>query len=200
MFPLGTVLYPHMVLPLHVFEPRYRALVHDVLAGDHEFGVTLITRGHEVGGGDQRADIGSVARVLSAEELDDGRFVLLSVGIRRLRVVEWLSDDPYPRARIEGFSDPDGSTAALPDGTENRLRRVLAMHAELGREGVPATFDLEDDPAVASWQIAVIAPFTPYDAQRVLEAPTSQDRVQLVDELLRELEQTLALELRADEP
>ena len=86
MFPLGTVLLPHMLLPLHIFEPRYRALIHDVLDGDREFGVTLIERGHEVGGGDRRADVGTVAHVEEAEELDDGRWVVLAAGTRRIRV------------------------------------------------------------------------------------------------------------------
>ena len=66
MFPLGSVLLPSMVLPLHVFEPRYRALVRDVLDGDGEFGVCLISRGHEVGGDDVRTDVGTVARVHEA--------------------------------------------------------------------------------------------------------------------------------------
>jgi uncharacterized protein len=201
MFPLGTVLFPHMVLPLHVFEPRYQQLTHDVLAGDREFGVCLITRGHEVGGGDERSPVGTVARVIQAEELDDGRWLLVAVGVRRVRVVRWLADDPYPRALVEELADGEAERPELPAGTEGRLRRVLAMHAELGHAGVPATFELDPDPVVASWQIAVVAPLTPFDAQRVLEAPDGAARVALVDRLLRELEEVLGLQLRAsDDP
>src|SRR5207245_2365688 len=76
MFPLGTVLLPHAHLPLHIFEPRYRALVKDVLAGDGEFGVVLIERGQEVGGGDVRFDIGTVARIVQSAELPRGRWLL----------------------------------------------------------------------------------------------------------------------------
>jgi uncharacterized protein len=82
MFPLGTVLFPHMVLPLHVFEPRYRALLDDVLEGGGEFGVVLISRGHEVGGGDLRTDVGTVARILRAEQLDEDRWFVIAVGTR----------------------------------------------------------------------------------------------------------------------
>jgi uncharacterized protein len=208
MFPLGTVLLPHMVLPLHLFEPRYRALIRDVLAGEREFGVTLITRGREVGGGDQRSGVGTVARVLQAEELDDGRWLVVSVGVRRLRVRRWLDDAPYPRAIVEDLPDDDVTTlggasgddeVALTPGTEGRLRRVLAMHAELGHEGVPATIELERDPVVASWQVAVAAPLTPFDAQRVLEAPTCRARLDLLDALLRDLEEVLGLQLRAED-
>src|SRR5690606_29548107 len=100
MFPLGSVLVPGMVLPLHVFEPRYRALVRDCLAGDGEFGVVLIARGSEVGGGDVRTDAGTLARIVRVDEADDGRFAVVAVGLRRIRVVRWLDDDPYPRAEL----------------------------------------------------------------------------------------------------
>src|SRR4051812_45485804 len=98
MFPLGTVLFPYALLPLHVFEPRYRMMMRGVLRGDQEFGVVLIERGREVGGGDTRFALGTLARVVRATELDDGRYALTAVGVRRLRVDEWLADDPYPQA------------------------------------------------------------------------------------------------------
>src|SRR2546427_2200311 len=100
MFPLGTVLLPYVVLPLRVFEPRYQALTRHVLAGTREFGVVLIERGFEVGGGDERFDVGTVARILEAAEAPDGRWRLLTVGSRRIRVEQWLEDDPYPRAMV----------------------------------------------------------------------------------------------------
>src|ERR1700716_2301802 len=74
MFPLGNVLFPHAQLSLHVFEPRYRALAEACLAGDGEFGVVLIERGSEVGGGDTRFSIGTVARIVAAGRLPDGRY------------------------------------------------------------------------------------------------------------------------------
>lgn len=211
MFPLGTVLFPHMVLPLHIFEPRYRTMIADVLAGEREFGVTLITRGHEVGGGDERTDVGTVARVVQAEELEDGRWLVVGVGVRRVRVVRWLDDDPYPRAVVEDL--PNGTVAPGPgrDPTtaQNattelvtpalvaRLRRVLGLHAELGYDGVPPTFELETDPEVAAWQVAVVAPLSPFDAQRVLEAPGVQARLELLGQVLAELEEVLRFQLGA---
>jgi uncharacterized protein len=186
MFPLGTVLFPHMVLPLHIFEPRYRALIHDVMEGDREFGVTLISRGHEVGGGDLRTDVGTVAKVLQAEELDDGRWLAISVGTRRIRVERWLPDAPYPIAEVVDLPDEhdDGDVLARWEPMVPRLRRVLAMQSELGEDGVPSTFDLAEDPEVACWQAAVIAPLNPFDAQRVLATDSCVDRLELMDELL----------------
>ena len=96
MFPLGTVLFPHAVLPLHVFEPRYRVMMRRCIDGDGEFGVVLIERGNEVGGGDTRFDIGTVARIVQAAELEDGRFAIAAVGLGRFQVVRWLAEDPYP--------------------------------------------------------------------------------------------------------
>jgi len=109
MFPLGNVLFPHAQLPLHVFEPRYRALAETCLAGDGEFGVVLIERGSEVGGGDTRFSIGTVARIVAAGRLPDGRYLLATEGTRRLRVREWLPDDPFPRAEVELLGEPGSS-------------------------------------------------------------------------------------------
>src|SRR5262249_13665479 len=100
MFPLGTVLFPHAMLPLHLFEERYRALAETCLRGDGRFGVVLIERGFEVGGGDQRFAVGTVARIVEAAQTPDGRYLLSTVGTERFRVRKWLDDDPFPRADV----------------------------------------------------------------------------------------------------
>lgn len=199
MFPLGSVLFPGMVLPLHVFEARYRALVADVLAGDREFGVTLIARGHEVGGGDVRTDVGTLARLVEAQELDDGRWVLVAIGRTRVRVVEWLDDDPYPRARVIGL--PEGPTddraPALRDQVAARLRTVLALRAELGTGTVPISTELAEDPLEASHQAAVLAGANPLDAQGLLTAGSVTERLALLLEVLAGTEALLRFQLGA---
>src|SRR3954453_17689066 len=115
MFPLGTVLFPHALLPLHVFEPRYRLMTERVLAGDREFGVVLIERGSEVGGGDVRTDVGTIARIAEVEELPDGRFALLTVGLPRIVVDAWLADAPYPQAEVHDWPDPPSDDDASVD-------------------------------------------------------------------------------------
>lgn len=198
MFPLGTVLLPHRVLPLHLFEPRYRALIRDVLAGDGEFGVVLISRGHEVGGGDERTATGCAAKVIRAEELDDGRWLVLAVGVRRIRVCRWLPDDPYPRAEVEDLEDDHGglTVADVRERVESRLRRVLALQAELGEIGAEATFELVSDPVVACWQVAGSAPLTPLDAQRLLETDACDERLRLLNGFLEGSEQLLEFRIR----
>ena len=194
MFPLGTVLFPSMILPLHVFEPRYRALARRCVDGDGELGIVLIERGSEVGGGDTRCHVGTRARLLQAAELEDGRWVLGLVGVERIRVDRWLPDDPYPRAEVSSF---DGEPAGA-DGSDHRqqvqrlLRRVLALKAELGEPASPATVVLDPDPALAAWQAAALAPLGPFDAQRILELEAADDRLALLAALLEDEATVLA--------
>jgi hypothetical protein len=186
MFPLGTVLFPHMGLPLHVFEARYRTLTRDCLDGNGEFGVVLIERGSEVGGGDSRFGLGTVALIAEAAELPDGRWVLLATGTRRIQVSCWLPEDPYPVALVEELADPPMQPADMEhlELASRAVRRALALQTELAEQpGVPATVSLDDKPEVAAWQLCAIAPIGPVDQQRLLETPNVESRLRLLAEL-----------------
>jgi uncharacterized protein len=200
MFPLGGVLFPYAVLPLHVFEPRYRALTEVCLAGDGEFGVVLIERGSEVGGGDTRFEVGTVAKIVEAGRLPDGRYVLATVGTRRLRVREWLPEEPFPRAEVDLLDDPADTDAASEPvdrraAVERQLRRVLALQAELGASGPPVDVQLDRDPARASFEAAALAPLGPLDAQRLLELDSPGERLAELATLLEEEASFLELRL-----
>jgi Lon protease-like protein len=185
MFPLGTVLLPGMVLPLHVFEPRYRALVRDVRATDDRFGVVLIERGSEVGGGDTRTDVGTIAQVVQAEETPDGRWGLATVGVGRIRVDAWLDDDPYPRAEVTEW--PEEEPALEPEGIgrlQALVRRTAALRTELGEPAPPVGIELVDDPALAVYQAAIGALPGPADRQRLLATPGTAAMGDLLVELL----------------
>ncbi|MEY2432316.1 MAG: ATP-dependent Lon protease [Acidimicrobiaceae bacterium] len=198
MFPLGTVLFPSVFLPLHIFEPRYRTLARHCIDGDQEFGVVLIERGSEVGGDDVRTWVGTVARIVEAAELDDGRWVLGTVGTRRIRVREWLPDDPYPRADVEDWADAELSADAFDvyGAVITRLRRVLALKAELAEPAVDATIELSDDPALGSFQVAAVAPIGPADQQRLLLAAGPSERLEMLGTLLIEESDYLAARLQ----
>lgn len=202
MFPLGTVLFPSMVLPLHVFEHRYRRLVRDCMASTPEMGIVLIARGHEVGGDDVRTDLGTVAAIEDVVQSPDGRFGLRCVGTRRIRVLRWLEDAPYPRAAVEDWPDEDdGPTADARPGVEARLRSVLGLAAEIGMSVAPATVELADDDALASHQMAAMAPVGPHDHQRMLAAPGPVARMAVLETVLEDAAVLLTARLTgADEP
>jgi Lon protease-like protein len=187
MFPLGTVLFPFAQLPLHVFEPRYRTMTQDVLQGGGEFGVVLIERGREVGGGDLRFAVGTVARVVQAARIPDGRWMLATVGERRLRVTEWLDDDPYPRAHVSLLEEnaPDGDERERIQKVERALRRVHAMRAELGAR-VSVDVALSDDPVRASFEAAALAGLSPLDAYGLLDLDDATRRLDQLAYLLDE--------------
>lgn len=197
MFPLGTVLFPTVVLPLHVFEPRYRELTRVCLAGDGRFGVVLIERGSEVGGGDARFLVGTVAQIVEAAELPDGRFALRTVGVERIKITEWLEDDPYPRAEVEAWPDPEPGAALAARHEQNTalLRRVLAMKAELREGAAPATIELSPDLVLGGYQVAAVAPIGPADQQLLLAASSPDARADLVARLLAEQEEILSFRL-----
>lgn len=203
VFPLGTVLVPGAVLPLHVFEPRYRALMADLDAGGPapaEFGVVLISRGSEVGGGDLRLTTGTLARVLEATELPDGRWVLAVVGTSRFRVQRWLPDDPYPRAEACELAEPDDVAGlGVPGGPLRRaevaVRRALRLAAEIEDSPAPFTFSLATDPAEAAWQLVAALPVGAHDRQRLLEEDRTAERLALTARMAEDLAEMLALRL-----
>ena len=194
MFPLGSVLFPSMILPLHVFEPRYRALVDDCVADNGEFGVVLIERGSEVGGGDVRTDVGTVAQVLEIERFDDGRCALAAVGTRRFRVDRWLDDDPYPRAEVTDWDDPAPGSLDL-DEVDALFRRALALAAELGEAPAPMDVELAEDAGLATFQMAALAPLGPADRQVLLATEGAEARVRLLAEQLADMTELLRARL-----
>jgi ATP-dependent Lon protease len=195
MFPLGTVLFPGAQLPLHVFEPRYRRLTDDCLADDGRFGVVLIARGSEVGGGDERFGVATVATILRASPLDDGRWFLLVQGGHRVAVTRWLADDPYPRAHVEDVAEDPASVDedAFARATA-AVRTARALLSELGSPapvvadlGAGGVTDTDSEAATRLWRLCALAPVTALDGQRLLETTDPEARVNLVAELCEAL-------------
>ena len=201
MFPLGTVLVPKAVVPLHVFEPRYQTMLADVMAGDRKFGVVLIERGSEVGGGEVRTDVGTVAQVVQLRPIADDRWVVVVAGTERITVDRWLSDNPYPRAEVSAFPDEPGPSVDAQEwkALKRRMRQVLAALAELGDTVARATFELGDDPVMGSFQLASLGPFSDLDRQRVLCTPGVSGRCALLTELLSDVAVLARLRLGSSE-
>jgi uncharacterized protein len=203
MFPLGTVLFPGSVIPLHVFEPRYRTLMQDCLQADRRFGIVLIERGSEVGGGDQRASVGTQGMITEAAELPDGRWVLQITGEQPVDIDEWLPEDPYPVALVrERAQNGAGDDAeSLVRSATQRVRKLRAILAEQGgAQALPPDQPLDGsgDVHLASWQLCGNAPLSTYDAQRLLADDDVAHRlsrlVQLMEELELDLQRMLAPE------
>lgn len=202
VFPLGTVLFPYGLLPLHIFEERYRALMRDLL-GDPpeagrvaELGIVLIERGHEVGGGDVRSSLGTVARIVRADQAADGRWFVIAVGTHVFEVTAWLPDDPYPIAEIEECpsQDWDDGVGEQLLAAEQEVRRAIALASELGEPA--AQPELSEDPVAASWQLCDALPVGPLDRQKLLSARDLALRMELLTATARDASSMLALRLR----
>ncbi len=190
MFPLGSVLFPHMPVLLRVFEDRYLIMLSRILKTEpSEFGIVLIERGQEVGGGEHRFTVGTVAQIAQLETTD-GAVGLVAQGGSRIEVIEWLVDDPYPRATIRELDELvwDVELEPLRLRAEQTVRRALALASEYTDQPWSATVELSDDPVASVWQLAAIAPLGSLDQVQLLRATSMQ---QLLDGII---EATLAAE------
>jgi Lon protease-like protein len=196
MFPLGTVLLPGGVLPLQVFEPRYRQMVRAVLADDTnppEFGVVLIERGWEVGGGDARSSVGTLARIADIRALTEGRYALVAVGHARIRVNAWLPDDPYPIADIDVWDDEpsrhdEATHRSRVEALHARVRRLNDDVRALGEMAPPPDTEISDDPAMAIHHLGSLAPLGAADRYRLLAAPSIDDRLDALEAAIDDAE------------
>ena len=192
LFPLNTVLLPGAALPLRVFEPRYRAMMSDLLGdlipgspgqpariGDDAptFGVARIRDGFEVGGRAETHDVGVIAAVEWVRMDADETLELLTRGTRRFRIERRLDDDPYPRAIVALLDEPDGASPdeALRFARSAMTRYVRAVARLLRSEPEDAT--LPDDPIAASYALAETLSIAPNVVQTLLEAPTATERL-----------------------
>jgi Lon protease-like protein len=187
VFPLGNPVLPTQILPLHVFEQRYRVLM-ETLTGfgsPAEMGVVLIERGREVGGGESRLSVGTVTHLIESEQLPDGRWMAIFAGSHPFRVERWLEDDPYPQAIVEERADEEWVPVHAPllDAAGQSVRQALHLARELGEPVGHPAFAVSDDPAVASWELCARAPLGALDRQSLLEAGSRSERLELLDRL-----------------
>ena len=193
MFPLGSVLFPHMPLALRVFEERYIVMLSQILVDDPaEFGVVLIERGQEVGGGEQRFSFGTIAQILQIEAADD-YLALVAQGDRRVEVVEWLPDEPFPSAEVRELDELewDDDLQPLRDRAEHEVRRALALASEFADMPWAASVEISDDPVEAAWQLAAISPLGPLDQVTLLRSTSMEQLLLLVVKLTAAAAETL---------
>lgn len=184
MFPLGSVVFPYSGVPLRVFEPRYQVLLDAVLSEKCSFGSVLIERGFEVGGGDLRLDVGTRLRVLAHQEIESGHRAIVAAGVERIRIIEWMEDDPHPWAVVEAAPDPTEDIRDIRDDVRSRLEVLLTLASEMGADTADLDLDVGDDPVAASYQLAAFIPVTPLDSYALLSAPGPRARMELAVRML----------------
>ena len=186
LFPLNVVLFPHMALPLHVFEPRYRRMIADCLEEGHSFGVVAIREGTETEPSTPY-DIGTLAKIVRIDRLDDGRMNLLVMGASRFAIVQRADDRPYLRGQIhiipEAGDDLD-ATAQLTETTaisfqqySNLLRQLVGQ--QLNEVEPPM------EPELLSYLIAAALNLQLPEKQSLLAEPRTDARLMLERRILR---------------
>jgi uncharacterized protein len=214
-FPLHTVLFPHLPLPLSIFEERYRAMVRDLVAEGSPYGgrfvVSMIVEGAEVGGTATTREVGTICEVRSAEQHADGRWTVLAVGVARARLGVVDESGPYAVVDTVELDEPAGPEApALVPAVQAALDAYLATvkrfvtraasvgeHAHESRE-VSASLDevlkpihLPDDPVAASYAVGGVLQVELLRKQRLLELPDAASRLHAELTLLRRETQLL---------
>jgi uncharacterized protein len=183
LFPLGAVLYPGMLLPLHIFEERYRQLIRDLLGQPEprRFGVIAIRKGREtgIGGVDSLYEIGCTATLRRVDELEDGRFDVVTVGTQRFRLLALDETLPYLQGEIELLAEDEGDPAAaapLVRAVQVVFRAYLDALTEQGGATVRIE-DLPSEPALLSFVVAATMVIDLPERQGLLDEPDTVRRL-----------------------
>jgi uncharacterized protein len=203
LFPLGMVLFPGLVLPLHVFEERYRLLVRELLAlpeDERRFGVVAIREGREVGADGVSAlyEVGCVAQVRRVEPYEDGRFDLVTTGSERFRLEALDAQGPYLVGEVELLADGLGEAPEAPlldAAVRKAFAGYIAALSQASGEEIELP-DLPDDPMVLGYLVAATTALDLDERQRLLELPDGAARLRAELAVLRR-ETTLLQRLSA---
>jgi Lon protease-like protein len=210
LFPLGAVLFPGLVLPLHIFEDRYKELIRDLLEGQEprQFGVIAIRVGRETGIGGVSAlhDVGCTATLRDVTETDDGQYDIVTVGADRFRLRDLDDSRPYLTGEIDLLEEPRGderAAARAAAAVQRGFRAYLNLLADRGSATISVP-DLPDEPVLLSYLVAASMVIELNDRQTLLAQPDavsrlSAERALLAKEaaMLRELGSTPAPDLRS---
>jgi Lon protease-like protein len=190
LFPLGMVLYPGLVLPLHIFEERYRQLVRDLLEGPRpgQFGVIAIRKGRETGidGISALHDVGCTATLRQVTKHEDGRYDLVTVGTQRFRLIRVDGSRPYLRGEVQLLDEQTGDEAAAAVAAQvvrAAFRSYLDLLTEQGAADVSVP-ELPDEPVLLSYLVAASMIIDLPDRQALLAEPDAVSRLAAVRALL----------------
>ncbi|RIK56498.1 MAG: peptidase S16 [Chloroflexi bacterium] len=171
IFPLNVVLFPGMMLPLHIFEPRYREMIDRCIAEQIPFGVTLIREGHEVGGPAKPHWIGTAARITRVEYTPEGHMNIMVVGTQRFRILELVRSHSYLSAKVSVFPVVNGSTRAAQDMVY-QVRPKIIEYVELLSKASQTQLKLDrlpEDPTTLAFLVAIALQVSNAEKQKLLE-------------------------------
>jgi uncharacterized protein len=146
LFPLNTVLFPGQVLPLHIFEDRYRLMIRRCLADEAPFGIVLIEQGHEVGAEAKPYKIGTVARIVESVYLPDGTMNIVTVGVERFRIRRLLHDQPYLRGEVDTLLPAEVEDSDASIELARRVRDLIKRYVALIAEAAGLKIEIEQVP------------------------------------------------------
>ena len=190
LFPLGTVLYPGLLLPLHIFEDRYRQLVRDLLAGPEprQFGVIAIRKGRETGidGVSALYEVGCAAVLRRVERYEDGRYDIITAGAERFRLLALDESRPYLQAEVEWLPEETGDEAAAALAARATAAAFRGYLEALNRRGLAeiSVPDLPSEPGPLSYLVAAAVVADLPDRQALLAQPDALRRLEAERELL----------------
>lgn len=186
VFPLNTVVFPRMPLPLHIFEERYRQMVKDLQENDGRFCVALIQEGVEVGGEATPHNVGCVVELAHAKQLPDGRYYLVALGVERVRITSLDRESkPYLLGTVEPWPEEQAPIAAPMLDRASRLFIEYAQHRMALSGETLDDFTLPDEADVLSYVLATAIEVGAEERQRLLETPDTATRIRAEVDLLQ---------------
>ena len=190
LFPLGAVLYPGMLLPLHIFEERYRQLVSDLLDGaePRRFGVIAIRKGRETGidGVHSLYKVGCTATLRRVDRRDDGRFDIVTLGSQRFRLLRLDQTRPYLQGEVEMLTEEPADPAAAGPAVR-AIQAAFREYLDALTEWGGATVRIEalpDEPTLLSFIVAAAMVIDLPERQAMLAEPDTPGRLGLQRALL----------------
>jgi len=187
LFPLGTVLFPHMPMSLHIFEERYKAMMRDCRRASTTFGIVAIRSGPETGGGAVPYDVGTLAQLDEIEELPDGGYNLVVVGASRFHIDGYSNRRPYLVGSVHYLQDIPATaqdTERLAAAVTAAFRGYAGQLRGIGQED-PVEFGLPSDPELLSYLVAAAMQVETAQRQRLLEIDGTAERLAACLRLLR---------------
>jgi Lon protease-like protein len=187
LFPLKTVLFPGQLLPLHIFEPRYREMVQECVRTSQPFGVVFIREGEETGAAAQPYDVGTTARIIQMERLPDGRLNILCLGDARFRIRETNTERAYLQGRVDLWPwEPAEAETIQPvcDRVQSRLKRYLELLSQATNSRVQ--IDPPNEPAALANMAGAVLQIDPIKKQQLLGTPSIEALLKMIADLLQQ--------------